>query len=128
MTAAGLRVRSLGVVGVALWASLVFACSDPPPPEPPPQPARPACNGMLQTTCLPPMLIPPGACLPAAQVGGQCTGMYALSEGTLGPAGCCYSVCVGIPGQCGPGGQPGQPGMQGQQPGYSQPGYSQPGR
>lgn len=113
MLSKGWRLRSLGVVGAVTWATLLFACSDPPPPQPPPPPPQPQCNGVLQTTCLPPMVLPPGQCMPAAQIGGTCTGMYALSEGTLGPQGCCYTVCMGIPGNCGP--QQPPPNMQPQQ-------------
>ena len=113
MLSKGWRLR-FGAVGAVMWGGSLFACSDPPPPQPPPPPPQPQCNGVLQTTCLPPMLFPPGQCMPAAQIGGTCTGMYALSEGTLGPQGCCYTVCAGVPGQCGPQQPPPgpQPGMQ----------------
>jgi len=101
----------MGVVAAVAWSCALFACKQK-EPELPPQPVRPPCNGVTQMTCLP-ALLPPGACPPAVQVGSPCSGLTAMSEGQLTPQGCCYSMCVGIPGQCGPGQQPGygQPGM-----------------
>ena len=97
MKSTGVR---LGAMATALWVGLLVACSSSPPPEPlpPMPPPRPACNGVLQMSCFP--ALPFGACMPAAQIGGACSGLTALSEGQLTPQGCCYSVCAGIPGQC----------------------------
>lgn len=91
----------LGGMGLVAWVIALAACRTERPPEPPPPPPRPACNGIMQTTCVPPLL-PLGSCPPAAQVSTPCNGLTAISEGQLTPAGCCYSMCAGIPNCAGP--------------------------